>query len=418
MRFSLIVIGIFVALVGFIATRPSKSVDDFEYNNPPPMFVFKYVIPLLDRVRRALGELNPPIFQIFDELGLVQAAHLIHSLVRLNVPDLLLQGPMSVEQLAKKTRCDVDMLYRALRRLSLNGYFRELPPAPQDAVVGAKNLYRHRFENTPKTHALSSANVVNARAMLLHQMQDITPLYGHFERVLQSRDVNLFKQVHGVQNMWDYFVGDVGSNFNRAMEDLDGVGGTIAALDFPWNDHCDIVLDIGGGKGRYLAAILQHNPNITRGVLFDLPFAIQEARQAWSQRYSPLLNQRVQFVGGDFFVRDQIPVSNGGSNGGNGRHCYVLRVVIHDWSDEDAVKILSNIESRMREGDSVIVSEVIPDEYTTIPAVGWMDVVMATFQGKERTVEQMNDLLTKAGLKPISKVGMTRSLFRLAVSTK
>jgi hypothetical protein len=92
--------------------------------------------------------------------------------------------------------------------------------------------------------------------MLMHQMFDIIPCYANMEKLLDEapgeEKINLFNAHHKVENMWEYFVNERGSNFNKAMEDLDGIGGDVAAQDVPWEERCSVVIDVGGGKGRFI----------------------------------------------------------------------------------------------------------------------------------------------------------------------
>jgi hypothetical protein len=160
-----------------------------------------------------------------------------------------------------------------------------------------------------------------------------------------------------------------------------------------------------------LASILKYATKID-GVLFDLPYAIGEAKTAWPQVYPESLNRRVSFAAGSFFNASDIPNPPGGPR------CYVLRVVLHDWDDAHCVQILSNIAKRVRPGDSVVIVESIPEEFGNLPSVTTMDIVMATFRGKERTREALDQLFVKSGLDPSNVLLHTRSLFRVAVSTK
>lgn len=415
MGLKLVFVALVLTAIAFLLVRPEKTVDDVDYSRAPPLFVFRYVLPLIEWAKTFVHDLSPPVLQVFDELMMVQAAHLLLVAVKLDIPDHLVNGPLSVAKLAEITETNPQMMYRVLRRLALSGYFRELPPAEEQRHTPSL-LLLHRFENTPKSYTLTRAARVGFRAMLVHQMNDIVPLYQHMERILKphSDHVNLFTEVHNVADMWDYFVGPVGANFNRAMEDLDGIGGDIAAQDFAWNEHCGTVIDVGGGKGRYLAAILHHHPAVSRGVLFDLPFAISEAQKTWPISYRADINSRTSFVSGSFFNASDIPESLS-----QGPRCYVLRVVLHDWPDEDCVRILSNIATKVRVGDSVMIVEAIPEAYGgNMPAVGAMDVIMATFRGKERTRAELDDLLNRSGLALVSDLVYTRSMFRVAVSTK
>ena len=99
------------------------------------------------------------------------------------------------------------------------------------------------------------------------------------------------------------------------------------------------------------------------------------------------LSERCQIVGGDFFT--SVPAAD----------AYVLRHIIHDWDDKDAVAILRNCRQAMNPGGRILVVEtVIPP--LNEPCFGkWLDLMMLIVGGRERTEEQYRQLLPEAGLK-------------------
>jgi hypothetical protein len=144
------------------------------------------------------------------------------------------------------------------------------------------------------------------------------------------------------------------------------------------------VIDIGGGNGLVLAAILQRHPTI-KGILFDLPAVADRAR---SNNSGAGLSDRCQIVGGDFF--SSVPV---------GGDAYVMRHIIHDWDDDEAIAILRNCREAMNpEGRILVVETVIPPGNE--PCFGkWLDLMMLVVGGRERTEEQYRRLFSEAGLK-------------------
>jgi hypothetical protein len=122
-------------------------------------------------------------------------------------------------------------------------------------------------------------------------------------------------------------------NFNNAMTDLSGgdAPAVVSSYDFSRFEH---IVDVGGGVGALLAAILESRPKL-RGALFDAPNVIEQAKQA------PILASfagRCQFASGNFF--QAVPA---------GADAYIMKHVIHDWDDERAVKILSNCRKAIRQ---------------------------------------------------------------------
>jgi len=253
--------------------------------------------------------------------------------------------------------------------------------------------------------------------MLLTDVENTLPLLPYLDRLLDlGENLNLFETVHKV-SLWERLTSDpeLASNFNRAMENMDGMGGMAPVLDYPWGERCDVVIDVAGGKGRFLANILEQT-DVKSGILFDLESVITEAKTEWAKRYSKSANSRVSYVGGSFFNVEDLPKSKQESI-----HCYVLRNVLHDWSDKDTHTILANLAYVMSNQDKLIITEVLPDEFLHGPesaSVTSLDIIMATIQGKERTISQFNALLEKSGLDPIQEVTETRSLFKVAMTKR
>jgi SAM-dependent methyltransferase len=170
---------------------------------------------------------------------------------------------------------------------------------------------------------------------------------------------------------------DEAALFSQAMVDKSAgvVPAVVEAYDF---STFATVVDVGGGTGRLLSAILEHAPEAT-GVLFELPHVIADAGAAASDR--------LRLVGGDFFV-DPLPVAN----------AYVLMEVLHDWADEDAARILTAVRRAAAPGAHLIVVEVLVPETPGPDHSKVLDIIMlALTGGRERTSDEYEKLLADAG---------------------
>jgi hypothetical protein len=161
------------------------------------------------------------------------------------------------------------------------------------------------------------------------------------------------------------------------------------------------VVDVGGGRGVVLEAILRAAPHV-RTVLFDRATVIGPARQRLS---TAGLARRCTFVAGDFF--SSVPA---------GADAYLLSRVIHDWDDDDAARILTNCCEAMTTGSRLlIVDTVLPKLAREQPAAIRMDLHMLMLLGaRERTRTQFRQLLSRAGLR-LRQVFPTRLPDGLAV---
>ena len=289
----------------------------------------------------------------------------------LGIADLLAEGPLSSEDLAQATATHPPSLYRILRLLSSVGVFTESTP-------------RH-FALTPLGECLRSGIAGSMRSWV--RLMNLRPWLHTYAEALHCVRTGepAFKLSTGAE-FFDYFAAHPAESeiFNGAMDD---VGQVISAAVVQAYDFSGItrIVDIGGGHGTQIAAILLHYPHM-RGVLFDLPHVVESARQAIS---GAGLADRCELAGGDFF--QSVPA---------GGDAYLLRWIIHDWDHDRALTILGNCRQVMKDTDRLLLVEaVIPpgDE----PHPGKLtDLLMLTgLGGKERTEAEYGKLLREAGFR-------------------
>lgn len=287
-------------------------------------------------------------------------------IIELGIPDLLAAGKQSVEELATAAMVDAGALYRVMRLLAPEGVFTEFQP--------------HSFALTEMGAALRSdrpgprdfVRMINSEAYLA------------FEQLLHSVRTGkpAFDNVFGSPRFdWLSDHPEQAALFQRAMVAL-SLGSNEAVADaYDFGPYTRVV-DVGGGHGQLLSAILARNPHLS-GVLFDLPSGVSAARQGAGGDLP-----RTDFVAGNFF--ESVPVGD----------VYVIKKVIHDWNDQNAGLILRRCREAMPANGRVLVAEtLVPagDEPSQIKAI---DVVMlAVTGGLERSEAQYADLFEAAGLR-------------------
>jgi hypothetical protein len=158
----------------------------------------------------------------------------------------------------------------------------------------------------------------------------------------------------------------------------------VRALDFT---RYESIADIGGGNGELLAAILLAAPD-ARGVLFDLPQAVESAPQRLER---DKLGHRCEIKEGDFF--SEVP---------SGLSLYVLKNVLHDWADEDCVRILTQVRRAMASTSRLLIVERVLPTHVAVCAADrqatLMDLnMLVTAGGCERTKEEFAALLGHSG---------------------
>jgi len=150
------------------------------------------------------------------------------------------------------------------------------------------------------------------------------------------------------------------------------------------------VVDVGGGNGNLLARLLVEQPDL-RAVLSELPEAVLAARSRLTEAG---LAERVEFAGGSFF--DGVPA---------GADAYLLARVLHNWNDENALRILARVRAAVPpHGRLVVLEELLPEQETpNRPGAGLVDLLMlVTQEGHDRTEAEYRELLVKAGFEIVA----------------
>lgn len=300
--------------------------------------------------------------------GLLQQC--IRVAAELAIADLLADQPCSSGELAARTNTYEPSLYRVLRTLASAGIFAEAADRTFRLTPMADQL-RSDAPQSMRDFALLQGAEWNWRgsAALLHAVQT-----GERAQV----------KAHGLE-LFEFLAlhPQEAALFNRAMTSysLSAIPAIVEAYDF---STVHSIVDLGGGQGSLLAAVLAAHPR-QRGVLFDLPAVVADAADVLQ---AAGVAERVERVSGDFF-RSVPP----------GADCYLMKNVIHDWDDDRSVQILRNIHSAMPPNGKVLIVElVLPAGNLPSPAKLVDMQMLVTTGGKERTEAEFGGLLAAAGL--------------------
>lgn len=303
----------------------------------------------------------------------IWAARAVYAAAELGLADQLANGARSTEELADATGTHAPSLLRLLHALASCGIVTEVAP--------------RRFAITSLGDALRDGAPGAARATILTIAGSWQwKAWDNFLHALRTGESGM-KAAFG-KDLFDFLGTEPvhSARFNEAMVGMHGAVATavIAGYDF---SRFGSVVDVGGGKGALLAAILKAHPKL-RGVLFDLPETGADARHYLA---AAGLSSRCKFEGGDFFKAVPGP-----------HDAYVLAHVLHDWSDDQSIAILRQCRAAIpAHGRLLIVEAVLPEGDT--PHHGkLMDLLMLTVTGGvERMAEQFADLLRRSGFRPI-----------------
>jgi O-methyltransferase domain len=297
----------------------------------------------------------------------------------LGVADHIEPGsPQPVARLAQLTGTHERSLYRLLRFTASYGVFR-------DAGDRA-------FEHTPLSTALRSdaPGTFRPAAQMFHRVFAVWDGLDHAVRTGESGCMKVYGEP-----MFDY-IGkhpELAPVFDAGMTSFHGheTDAMLEAYDF---GEIKTLADIGGGNGSLLTVVLRRYPQL-RGILFDLGHVIGRAKAGLRESG---LEQRCSVIEGSFF--ESVPA---------GADAYLMRHIIHDWTDEQSVQILRNCRNVTPMHGRVLLVEFAVPAANQASLGKDADMIMLTFPGgMERTEDEYQSLFEQSGYR-LHKVTKTRT---------
>ena len=283
------------------------------------------------------------------------------------IADLLADGPKHYAEIAGTTRTDASTLCRFLRALASMGIFARL-----DGDC---------FALTPLADCLRTGVPGSVRPWAIHSGRLLYDTWTHLNHSIATGDT-AFDHLHGM-SVWEYR--ERNPEEGRLFHDAMAANTTIVsrsvvdAYDF---SRFETLVDVGGGKGALIQAILTANPKL-RGILFDVKAAIDKAAALFENAGL----DRCRFMAGNFF--DSVP------EGGN---AYMLSRILHDWHDDQADQILKVIRRAMRDASTLLVVErVLHAQNPSIEATHSDLHMLVMVGGRERTAAEFQTLLAASG---------------------
>ena len=347
----------------------------------PPLFLVR----ISEKVRQVFLKMNRrfthPNVVMWEMVHNMWLAAGISVVAELGIADMLRKGARPVRELAALSDTHEDSLYRVMRMLASQGIFRERKD--------------RSFERTPLSVPLQDDQI--RYLILLHLNRNQFELFGQL--MLSVRTGDTVKGKHSGKALFDHIGNDEKKNewFNRAMTNASRMQLAAILPAFPFRKYRTII-DIGGGEGYFLASILGRAPQ-SRGILFDLPHALENFPDLMASRR---LTGRLEARGGDFF--EEVP---------GGGDLYILKSVLHDWDDDFSVQILRNVHKAMHPRARVLLIEAVLDEGNKAAFGKMTDILMmAAAGGRERTRSQWENLLELSGFR-IRKIHATISHFSI-----
>jgi hypothetical protein len=217
---------------------------------------------------------------------------------------------------------------------------------------------------------------------------DTAAAYGHLDAQLrEGAQPSGFQREFG-QSMWEYFAERpaAGARFADSMRQLTAIDLKAIVRAYPWPKH-GVICDIAGGTGHLLAAILERRRK-ARGILLEAPEVIKEADTYLRTRG---VADRIQCREGDLFGALDARAD-----------VYTMKWIIHDWSDDACVDLLSRVRSTMPAGSRLVTIDLHHERGRPNSQTPMGDVMMMVMceGGRERSPEEVHELMRKAGLRP------------------
>jgi hypothetical protein len=300
-----------------------------------------------------------------------QMTYCLSGVARLGVADHMDSSPMPVEDIAANTGAHPPSLYRVMRLLASMGIFKE-EAGKRFALTPAGELLKSDVPGTMRYFAMMFGDEWTTRA------------YEHFAGCLRTGQDGV-SQAYG-KHVFDLLAErpEQLATFQAAMTSGSTLAGEAVTQAYDFSGIKRLA-DVGGGHGALLASILRRNPNM-QGVLFDRPEIVADVPQ---DRFAGC-EGRIAIEAGSFF--DRVP---------DGCDAYIMKHIIHDWSDEHCRTILALMRAKLPKDGRVLVCEmVVTDEPGPTPAKMLdIEMLVMTVGGKERTPEEFSELFASCGLK-------------------
>jgi hypothetical protein len=328
----------------------------------------------------------PPEVQAVQQLFQIATGYMassaLQTALKLQIPDRVAAGTRAVNELARDAGVDEDALYRIMRALASLGVFDEQQPRTFDLTLTGRMLQKGQPGFYDMGLWITSPFHFRVYAEMLHSVTTGTPAA---------------EKVTGMP-VFEYFAKpenkELSEIFNNAMTGFstDVAPAALDAYDF---SGIDVLVDVAGGHGKVLAAILARYPAM-RGILFDVPHVIAGA--------APLIDaagvkDRCATVSGDFFT--EVPEGSG----------YIMKHIIHDWDDDRARMILRNIRAKLqgKPNGKVLLLEAVLQPGNAPDLGKLIDIEMLMIPGgRERSESEFRSLFASAGFE-LTRVVPTRS---------
>lgn len=304
-------------------------------------------------------------------------SQILYAGVKLGIIDCLTTNPKNVSEIAKELELDESLLYRLLRALSSIGF------------VVEEQL--HKFHISAQGQILQKNHPDSLQGiLLLEEGPEHYQVWKHLPSMIKDGKQNAFSKEYGY-NLFDYInkSPEYSSIFNQAMDSYSRLHtkmilDALKDYDFSKISH---ICDIGGGHGYLICNLLSKYTNMI-GTVLELESVVNKKELLWAVKMG--LEERCSYSVGDMFKK--VPTAD----------AYIMKMILHDWNDEECVNILSNINKFASPNSRIFIIEYIVTGPQIPHFSKLFDIhMMCVLTGRERTDEEFSSMMQKSGWKHI-----------------
>ena len=307
-------------------------------------------------------------------------SQILYTGVKLGVFDCVTSDIKNTSNMANELHLDHKLAYRLLIALASMRFLKEEPDGSGFSITPQGELLRNDHPQTLRG------------VTLLEEGPEHYAIWKHLPAMIMEGKQNAFVREFGC-NIFEYRDRnpDYAQVFNQAMSSYSSAQTTLVLEAFDGYDFSNIrhICDIDGGTGHLLGNLLLKYPHI-KGTVLELESVISKKELLLAPKLG--VSERCSYVSGDMFSSSTSHVPSADA--------YIMKMILHDWSDEECIKILSNIHRSSPEHARLFIAEhLIPGP--NIPHFSKLfDIhMMCAASGRERTVNEYSSLLEGSGCK-------------------
>jgi hypothetical protein len=300
-------------------------------------------------------------------------SQILYAGVKLGVFEALREGPKDAASIAQELKLNPELCYRLLRALASLDLLRE-----EDG---------RRFSITETGAYLLSDHPQTLRGVtLLEEGPEHYALWKHLPDMIRDGQQNAFQREFG-RHAFEHAVADsaYANVFDEAMTSYSSsqTSWALDALD-PYDfSNVSSLCDVGGGHGHLICGFINKYPHL-RGMVLERPEVLADDARLWANKLG--LSERCQYVPGNMF--EEVPNAD----------AYMMKLILHDWNDDECIQLLTNIHRAAPKGGRVFIIEHLITDPSTPHFSKLFDIHMMCWgTGRERTSEEYASLLDRAG---------------------